>query len=368
MLESKVFKKSAFYHCAKKNKIMHKKLFITSLVVLATSFNLFSQSLTVKDSIQTFYDSLFYHLEKDYLFRENIDWKNVKPTIYSEAIQQKTFEESLKSCTTLFNEIKDDHCAIFSEKSYYSNTNQKQFTAKDFSVSFVEKYNAQPTFETQILDNQYAYVLIPGMLLLNPDSAKIKAQEMYDQMVALKASSEIKGWIIDLRFNIGGNAYAMIDALYHLLGNEIVYTELNLEHKAVKVNRLENGQFLSGEKEELSINVSEVVDSDIPVALITGKLTGSAGEDVVLAFRKRNHVLTIGEESYGFLTGNDEVHLPFGVKMAMTTSYLADKSEVYTRTIVPGIKIEKQDNFENLLEDKNVVEAIRFIDSVKLEE
>ena len=52
-------------------------------------------------------------------------------------------------------------------------------------------------------------------------------------------------------------------------------------------------------------DISLPADTTTPVAIIIGKLTASAGENVAVAFKHRDNVIYIGEESYGHLTGND---------------------------------------------------------------
>gem|GEM_PF-6374762 len=58
--------------------------------------------------------------------------------------------------------------------------------------------------------------------------------------------------------------------------------------------------------------------------VVIGKMTASADEDIVIAFKNRTNAKIIGEESYGFLTANDMEELPFNVSMAGTTGYIVD--------------------------------------------
>ena len=97
--------------------------------------------------------------------------------------------------------------------------------------------------------------------------------------------------------------------------------------------------------------------------MISGLATNSAGEFVVLGFRGRKNTIVIGEESYGNTTANDLYEMSFGIKAAITESYGTDRSAKFTKNIVPDIEVIKQTNFEDLPKDKNVIEAIKFIDS-----
>lgn len=69
----------------------------------------------------------------------------------------------------------------------------------------------------------------------------------------------------------------------------------------------------------------------------------------------------IGESTYGATTGNVPWALPFNSTMALTNSYDSDRNGNYYEQIIPDIPISKGDNFDNLLLDKNIQEAIKFI-------
>ena len=67
----------------------------------------------------------------------------------------------------------------------------------------------------------------------------------------------------------------------------------------------------------------------------------------------------------GRTTTNDKRLLPFGAYMALTIGYDCDRNGVFYDKIVPDILLSKQDNFDNLLLDKNIQEAIKFITKEK---
>ncbi|HAS43918.1 MAG TPA: hypothetical protein DCS93_25805 [Microscillaceae bacterium] len=325
------------------------------------------QSPSVKDSIHTFYDSLFHHLESRFLYKDQVNWTQVKPYIKQKALQSPSFAASLKITPQLFDTIGGGHLNLFSKQGYFKSTLGKRLTQQDFHIEFLKKYEQRPPFEVKVLNKHYGYVMIPGMLLINisQDSLNRKTQAMYDAIMQVQQNHKIKGWVIDLRFNIGGNVYPMLAALYHLLGDTVVYKLLDFNQKPLKQgdHTLKKGAFYSGPKMETFAKVSEAPNTNLPVALIIGKFTNSAGEMTALAFRGRKNTVMIGENSYGSLTCNDMVELPYGVKITLTTSYAADQHSVYTKEIQPTIHVIKQANFQDLTKDQNVIEGIKFIDT-----
>ncbi|WP_350287215.1 S41 family peptidase [uncultured Croceitalea sp.] len=323
------------------------------------------QRLTVKDSITALYTKLFEELQENYLHTKAVDWPAIKSCTMKEVLKSGTLEESLKHSTKLFDTIKGNHLILFSEKNWYNSTLGKPLTAELFNKSVLDAYEKNKPFETKVIHKNYGYVFIPGMLLKDATRQQRDeaAQKIYDAIVEIDKSHNIKGWIVDLRLNVGGNSNVMLTGLYHLLGNGTTHLVLNIDKHVKTLTGLHEGVMYKNHKENHAVTITTKPKPQIPVALLSGVLTNSAGEFVILGFRGRKNTIVIGEESLGNTTANDLYEMPFGIKAAITESYGTDRSAKFTKTIVPDIEVIKQTNFEDLSKDKNVIEAIRFIDS-----
>lgn len=55
------------------------------------------------------------------------------------------------------------------------------------------------------------------------------------------------------------------------------------------------------------------------------------------------------------------VDLPFGVYMTLTIGLDCDRNGNFYEQIIPEILISKQDNFDDLMLDKNIQEGVKFI-------
>ena len=322
-------------------------------------------SLTVKDSITFFYHDLLNNLESKYLNREDVDWNTVRKYFLEQALKAKDFATSLETTTKVFDTIKCNHCSLFSDKGFYRSTLNKQLSKEDFNSAFLIELEKRPPFKVQLINENIGYINIPGILMidLTQDSLNIETQKMYDEIVTLQKTKKIKGWVIDLRFNGGGNVFPMLAALHSLLGDNIMYNAIDNDGINIGVHTLKDGGFYEGKVLKAKAIPSIKPDTNIPVALLIGKLTGSSGEDIAVAFKNRENVTFIGENTYGFLTGNDLFELPYTVKIALTTSYITDAQEKYREYITPDIEIIKEANFEDLTKDKNIIEAIKYIKS-----
>ncbi|WP_027391693.1 S41 family peptidase [Aquimarina latercula] len=341
------------------------------LVVIITISVFYSKSYSqekvesVQDSINIFYDRFFEQLEANYLYRKNVNWSKIKPYVKKEALKKSTFEESLEVCSKLFDTIKGDHLLLFSEKKMYQSSLKRQITKEDLHSSLLAKYSEEPKFDIKVINDHYGYVFIPGMLLLNATEKELneRSQEIYDAIIKVDTSNKIKGWIIDLRLNIGGNSNVMLAGLYHLIGDNTVSLYLDADKNVKNRSGLDNGIYYEDQKIQAQVKTATRPKTETPVALITGVMTASAGEFVALGIRRRKNTVIIGEESCGLTTANDLFELPFKTKAAITLSYATDKSATFTKTIKPEIEIIKEANFQDLTKDKNVIEAIKFIDA-----
>ena len=121
------------------------------------------------------------------------------------------------------------------------------------------------------------------------------------------------------------------------------------------------GKYIHKSKTIASIIPNRELLDKVKVALITGMFTGSSGEVTALAFKGRQKTIFIGEKTAGYTTSN--VTYPFTISsiIALTTGYDSDRNGNYHQYITPDIVASKKDNFEDLMSDANVREAIKFI-------
>ncbi|KLT63972.1 S41 family peptidase [Pedobacter sp. BMA] len=317
---------------------------------------------SVQDSIDTFYKELFKALKIGYLHRKSVDWKSVEPETYKRLATYKSFKTSLNEISTLFDKINATHCLVYRREGKYSATHK--VIAKDrYSAQWKKKYDTRPAFEVKVLQGKYGYILVPGMVFFDNSAENISriAQPLYEQIAQVKNNDNIEGWIVDLRFNTGGNAAPMLLALYDLLGDHDIWGELNVDKRSVSKYKLDKGNYIQKSKVISSVSPNGRLLDQAKVAVITGLFTGSSGEITALAFKGRANTRFIGENTASYTTGNVSWPLPFNTTMALTTGYDSDRNGIYYDYIVPDVAVSKQDNFDDLSLDGNIIESIKFI-------
>jgi len=125
------------------------------------------------------------------------------------------------------------------------------------------------------------------------------------------------GWIIDLRNDTGGNMWPMLAALSPFLGDgPLGYFKGNF------------GVSKPWEVHAEKPHSKAISDFDkIPVVVITGPDTASAGEAVVIALHGRPNTRFIGMPTAGLTTGNRVFRLPDGAEIALSTSVELDRAQ-----------------------------------------
>lgn len=331
------------------------------ICVFCLTININAQKIkTSQDSTKVFYDKVFKSLEVAYLHKKDFDWKKLKAETFQNLNSAKDFKSSLKEVKALFEKIGADHSKVMYQGKNYGPT--VEILWENFSDQWMKKIKAKPQFEAKVLDEKYGYILMPSISFEDFSSENVHriAQPLYDKVAELKTNNKLEGWIVDLRFNTGGNSAPMLLALYDLLGDNVVWGTLDGDKKVINSTQLNKGVYDQGEKKASYIKPSgELIDKS-KVTVIIGGLTASSGEVTALAFKGRSNTIFIGEKTLGKTTSNMVVTLPFDARMPLSIGYDCDRNGNYYEQIIPDITVSKQDNFDDLLQDKNIQEAIQF--------
>jgi C-terminal processing protease CtpA/Prc len=174
------------------------------------------------------------------------------------------------------------------------------------------------------LDEGLGYIDIPG---LAGDGGTFGADAV---AAILRADTPAKcGWVVDLRRNVGGNMWPMLDAVRPVLGEG------------------PPGYFVSGGRREAWSFASSangpacpLKHRDPPIAVLTSRLTVSSGEALTIAFRGRPLTRSFGEATGGLPTSNRSIPLVDGAQIVLTVASEADRTgRSYDGPIVPDERV-----------------------------
>lgn len=148
-----------------------------------------------------------------------------------------------------------------------------------------------------------------AVIALPPFSGNDDEGRKYAQTVLDAVSDSVRGAVIDLRGNTGGNMYPMIAAVHRFLPDDTI-----LRFRSRKKTQPIMTSFVT--------RVAGVTQSsllEVPVALLTDGRTASSGEAVLICFRGLDRTRTFGAPTAGYASANQPFPMPDGSKLVLTT-------------------------------------------------
>ena len=145
------------------------------------------------------------------------------------------------------------------------------------------------------------------------------------------------GWIVDLRDNVGGNAYPMLLAVQPFLdGGSTIASFIDRNGHTEQLRYDGTAVMLDTSTVATAPSSIEPLDSDIVV--LQNSLTASAAELVVIALADRPNGAIVGGPSAGFTTGNQTFALSDGALLVVTTAFdVGPSGRVFDGPIEPTV-------------------------------
>ncbi|MGN6400602.1 MAG: S41 family peptidase [Flavisolibacter sp.] len=311
------------------------------------------------DSVRVFVDSALNIMQNKSMFAKILEWSKIRDTVHVMAKDATTYEEAAPAIKFAFNLLNDKHGWLVLNDENYINP----FLARDNSRinEATKAVIVKPAIRTSVLQKQYAYVSVPFFGGQTTKGMNEFAQRLQDSLCKV-VSPATKGIIIDLRLNGGGNMYPMVVGLSNLLPAGMLTESVNSSGE-------KDGEFiLKGYSVTLLDTMVVALKrtcgalQQTPVAVIIGPATGSAGEQLAIILSTRKHTTLIGENTAGYVTGNNGFLLPGKNNgIVIGESYTRDRNgKVYMEDVAPNIKVTGGDDFLNLLNDKKIMAAMKW--------
>jgi len=204
-------------------------------------------------------------LEANSVNKNKIDWKEFKIDVFKKVQNAKNIEDTYPAISYAIKKLDDNH-------SYFKPTTETETNSENKSL---------PVLFDETTPNDIGYIRIPFCIgtednyndYISTISTKIEEQ----------SKKKLKGWIIDLRGNFGGNMWPMLLSIEPLIGNGTLgyFVNSDNQHQAWKLNK---GKVYIDNELIFENKLYEKLDLSKPfLAVLIDSRTASSGEAIVVA-------------------------------------------------------------------------------------
>jgi C-terminal processing protease CtpA/Prc len=309
------------------------------------------------------YDSIVLKAKETSLYSDQVNWVEVNTRFIELTRGKKDVEEMKPGLQYLINSLGDKHATFRSLKDYsiivsytgHFENNDKRARDSEFVNTVINDVTAQ--FSYKKLDCDVGYLRVVG---IGPGDVKAQADFIRKGLIDLKAEG-VEKWILDLRFNGGGNIEPMVSGLAPLLGDGFIGGAVNNQNEVTRTYKVENGQFNHAGRIACQMNNQPTMTSTEKVAVLLSRYTTSSGELLAVVFKGRENTRFIGEKTSGYTTGNGFDPVTDELALVISQDVFMDRNRIrYDDKVDVDEEIEFQ-SVVDLKNDKQVIRAIEWL-------
>ncbi len=212
-------------------------------------------------------------------------------------------------------------------------------------------------FECKLLKGNIGYIKLVG-IAPNVD-IQAESEKIRNEIIKLN-KNKIHGWIIDLRYNGGGNMHPMVTGIAPLIGDGKVGCLKNLKGENIFDWEIKYSNFVYQNNQILTLPNKPKFKKPQKIAVLMSKYTVSSGELVATCLKGRPNTKFFGEASGSLTTNNNWEYINNEVILNISTGVFCDRNEVCYEYNIP---VDVEIPFEIVKEteeDRSVVEAKRW--------
>jgi C-terminal processing protease CtpA/Prc len=280
--------------------------------------------------VETYLSMLMSTMEKYSINRKTIDWDIFKKNVLAKASGAQSSEDSItkQAIQLALTQLQDSHSFYVTGKGeYLSNNNPLRcFNATPFIISS---------------SKEIGFVQVGTFAGSSQSIESTNYAKAIQQTIQALDNDSIRGWIVDLRDNRGGNMWPMLAGIGPILGEGIAgyfigpdgtSTEWGYNNGATPGFRLSNPYILKKPNPKVAVFIDEA--------------TASSGEAIAIAFKNRADTRFFGMSTCGLSTANQSFDMPAGGVLYLTVSTMADRTgQAYGKRVTPDVEDVNQTGY-----------------------
>ncbi|WPP52355.1 S41 family peptidase [Catalinimonas niigatensis] len=295
-----------------------KFLILTLVLIFFSGCEEKDQVITTSPLATDYLEEIMEIMQTYSIHQQKIDWEVFRNKVLNEAEGAQTIADTYPSIRLALSLLDDQH-------SIY-------VTAEGQRISDVK--NCPPSLAAAVPEDQdIGYIKVSSFGGSEEEGVQF-AQAIQDSIKA-QDHEQLKGWIVDLRGNGGGNMWPMLAGIGPILGEGLAGYFINPDGTDITWT-YENGKSLINDVALVSVNIPYTLRQvNSKVAVLTDESIASSGEAIVIAFKKRPNTRSFGYPTCGLSTANSGFEISDGARLYLTIATMADRNKEPYGSAVP---------------------------------
>lgn len=299
------------------------------------------------------------------LYSKTVDWDSLKKEMHLIAKDAENVDDLKPAFEMLFNQLRDHHATIRNTTDYsvlahftdYKNSRKKD--SREFAPEVLEIINdLELRFEYAMLPNNIGYLKVVG---IGPNVDGQKEAERIRNAIKKLHKSKVKKWVLDLRYNGGGNINVMLAGLAPLLDTQKVVSIQNGDGNMQGTAEIKKGNFWYFGMNAFKMKKKPKIKNP-KIAILTSRWTVSSGEFVAVAFKGQKNTKFFGERTGGYTTNNSWDIIKDKIALAISTGVYCDRNgNAYTEDVKPDQKVVFEVETDKS-KDTGIIEAVNWLE------
>lgn len=264
------------------------------------------------------------HAESASLYRDRVDWPATRAEVLRLADTATTISALAPALRYLLRALGDAHGrVIYAGRpiAYHYGPLKPHHAGFDAELNNqIQSASAYP-FRASVVGENVGYVRIVG-LPMGDNTAM--AKQIEDAVCRLLGQGATR-WIIDLRYNGGGNLNPMAEGIASIIGDGAVGGWKGLTRPEDGTWSITDGDFVNqGYSVHLPNGCS--MPADRKVAVLTSVHTASSGEALAVMFKGRANTRFFGGKTLGMITVTDWTVINDSTAMTISVGHYMDRT------------------------------------------
>ena len=288
---------------------------VSVLIVLAAAALTASPTGNISPQAKTYLDRAITLFREQHINAANVDWQALTAKAYAAASGAQTTADSYPAIRLIIDELGEKHTQFHEpDQAKANSTGQASGKASAPPLSLPEAMR---------LSNGVGVIRLYGFMG-SFEQGQLYAQTGKSKINELQSLGVCK-FVLYLRWDTGGNMYPMIDAVGGLLHDGVLGT-FESANGTFSSWLLKDGKATMASGINERPHAIEPAGNSMPVAVLIGPSTVSAGEYTAMSFKGRSNTRFFGAPTGGFITANHPVPLSDGAVIVMTGAWGIDRT------------------------------------------